>query len=225
MDSIATDMHSIATDMHSIATYMHSIATDMHSITTESAPEINQSQKLEVSITADLTLLFSLEQEAVELESSRCCLTFLTSPRTTSTLQPFSSEGCMISSRGRGTGKLGPTSSRLSAAMLLTALSSLLIPKRRNFLSEKRPRPWDGFVFCCSGGVTTGVVVDKLSTDSERDLLGAGSGKGAGLEPIPLGEWLTTSARSLGLQDEARSRFSLSPATGEGDLVRLTEGF
>jgi hypothetical protein len=71
----------------------------------------------------------------------------------------------------------------------------------------------------------TDAVVDKLSTESERDLRGAGSGKGAGLELTPHEESLTTSARSLGLQDEARSLFSFSPETGEDDLMRLTEGF
>jgi hypothetical protein len=72
--------------------------------------------------------------------------------------------------------------------------------------------------------VITGAGDDKLSTESERDLRGAGSGNGAGLKLTPLEDWLTTSLRSLGLQDEARSRFSFSRATGDDDLIKPTDG-
>lgn len=170
-------------------------------------------------ITIILTLLLSQELEASVTESSKRCLTLLASPRRTSTLEPFSSDGWIISSRGRGVGKLGTTSSCFWTSTLLAVLSSLQPPKRRNFLSEKRARPCDDFFFSCS----VGDVNDKLSTERERERRGAGSGQGAGLELTPLGDWFTKSPRNLGLQDEARSRFSFSRVTGEEDFTRPTD--
>lgn len=99
---------------------------------------------------------------------------------------------------------------------------TFLLPILRNFFNENL----DLVFFFSSTILSAPAAIARLSCDNEMFLRGAGSG---GLPVITW--WLGSGAshtpdlRNLGLQLEARSRFSFSRTTGQSDFTGVGAGF